>query len=169
MILTTRRLTLRRATPQDLDALHRVFTDARAMRYWSRPAHASLDQTRTYLDTMINAPDSDEFVLIHEGRLIGKAGAWKLPEVGFILHSDHWGKGLAQEALTALIAHLFAHHDIAALTAEADPRNATCLGLLAKLGFHETGRATRTMQWGDEWCDSVYLALDRGVTKARPG
>ncbi|MDZ4094218.1 MAG: GNAT family N-acetyltransferase [Paracoccaceae bacterium] len=166
MILTTPRLTLRRATRQDLKALHRVFTDVRAMRYWSRPAHASLDQTRAYLDLMINAQDADDFVLIHEGRLIGKAGAWKLPEVGFILHSDHWGKGLAQEALTALIAHLFAHHDIAALTAEADPRNTASLGLLAKLGFVETARAERTLLWGDEWCDSLYLALFREVWQA---
>jgi RimJ/RimL family protein N-acetyltransferase len=35
------------------------------------------------------------------------------------------------------------------------------LRLLTGLGFVETGRAVCTMQWGDEWCDSIYLALPR--------
>ena len=29
----------------DLDALHAVMSDARAMRYWSTPPHGNLDQT----------------------------------------------------------------------------------------------------------------------------
>jgi RimJ/RimL family protein N-acetyltransferase len=33
--------------------------------------------------------------------------------------------------------------------------------VLAKLGFVETGRAERTFLLGEEWCDSVYLALAR--------
>ena len=63
-------------------------------------------------------------VIEKDGEVICKAGAWLLPEVGFLLHPDHWGKGLAFEAMTAVIAHLFAAHDVAELVAEADPRNA---------------------------------------------
>ncbi|MEQ8396298.1 hypothetical protein [Thalassobaculum sp.] len=29
------------------------------------------------------------------------------------------------------------------------------------LCFAEVGRATRTLQIGEEWCDSVYLELSR--------
>lgn len=35
------------------------------------------------------------------------------------------------------------------------------LGLLTSFGFHETGRAERTLRIGDEDCDSVYSALAR--------
>jgi RimJ/RimL family protein N-acetyltransferase len=65
------------------------------------------------------------------------------------------------EAMGTLIPRLFARHDVPALTADVDPRNAASLRLLDRLGFRETGRAERTMLWGDEWCDSVYLALPR--------
>ena len=44
--------------------------------------------------------------------------------------------------------------------AEVDPRNTASLRLLTRLGFVETGRAERTMQWRDEWCDSIYLRRD---------
>jgi RimJ/RimL family protein N-acetyltransferase len=133
------------------------------MRYWSRPPHTELEQTREFLDSMIAAPSdlSDDFVVEHEGRAIGKAGCWRLPEVGYILHPDYWGQGLASEALTAVIGHVFSTRAIEAIKADVDPRNEGSLRLLARLGFVETHRAERTWLVGEEWCDSVYLALKR--------
>jgi [ribosomal protein S5]-alanine N-acetyltransferase len=161
--LITPRLRLRRAQATDLDALHAVFSHPVAMRYWSRPPHTDLGQTREFLDKMIDAPPdvSDDFVVEHQGRAIGKAGCWRLPEVGYILHPDHWGRGLATEALTAVVGHVFATRPIEAIKADVDPRNAGSLRLLATLGFVETHRAARTWLVGEEWCDSVYLALAR--------
>jgi len=158
-VIRTARLTLRRATWDDLAAVHRVFCCPAAMRYWSRPEHETLDETRGWLAQLVDpAPDCVDFLIERDGEVIGKAGAWRLPEVGFILHPDHWHQGLAFEAMAGLIAHLAATHpDLPALTAEVDPRNAASLRLLARLGFTETHRASRTMQWRDEWCDSVYL------------
>ncbi len=92
-----------------------------------------------------------------------KAGCWRLAEVGFILHPDHWGQGLATEALSAAIPHVFATLAVEALTAEVDPRNAASLRVLDRLGFRETHRAARTILVGDEWCDSVYLQLPRAA------
>jgi len=161
--ILTSRLRLRRARVRDLDDLHAVFADPRAMRYWSTPPHVHLDQTRAFLDAMMAAPAeaSDDFVVEHEGHVIGKAGCWRIPEVGFILHPDYWGRGLAHEALVAIIDRAFARFPIAALEADVDPRNAPCLGLLSKLGFEEVRRATRTTKVGEDWFDSVYLSLTR--------
>ncbi|MCA3436584.1 MAG: GNAT family N-acetyltransferase [Rhodobacter sp.] len=160
MRLVTQRLVLRRACAQDLDGLHAVLSHPAAMRYWSTPEHASREQTRDFLRTMITE-HCDDFIVEHAGQVIGKAGAWQRLELGYILHPDHWGKGLAGEALTALIPHLFAAHDAAQITAEVDPRNAPSIALLTRFGFHETHRAERTLLWRDEWCDTVYFALDR--------
>ena len=160
--IVTARLRLRRARPDDLGAIHAILSDPRAMRYWSSLPHTELAQSREWLAGMIEAPsDSDDYVVERDGRVIGKAGAWRLPEIGYILHPAHWGVGLAREAMTALIPALFARHPIDALTADVDPRNTASLRLLARLGFEETGRAARTCQVGDEWQDSVYLALRR--------
>ena len=84
-----------------------------------------------------------------------------MPEIGFVLHPDFWGKGLAHEAVGAAIEHVLATFPIAAIIADVDPRNAASLRLLTRLGFVETGRAVRTMQVGEESCDSVYLARHR--------
>ena len=134
-----------------------------AMRYWSTPPHRSLDETREWLESMIgDAPEErDDYVVEHDGRVIGKAGCWRVPQIGYILRPDHWGRGLAREALTALIPLLFDRFPIPAITADVDPRNLASLALLRRLGFAETGRAERTWLVGDEYCDSVYLALPR--------
>jgi len=161
--IRTARLLLRRARADDLEAIHAVMRDARAMRYWSTPPHASLEESREWLRSMIEAPAgaSDDFVVELGGRVIGKTGCWRLPEIGFILHPDHWGQGLAREALEAVIASLFSRYPFPALTADVDPRNEASLGLLKRLGFVETSRAKGTWDVGGEICDSVYLALRR--------
>jgi [ribosomal protein S5]-alanine N-acetyltransferase len=162
-MIETARLRLRRARMDDLDAMHRIFSNAEAMRYWDTPPNSEIEQTRGWLLGMVEAPPgtSDDFILEHEGRVIGKAGCWRLAEIGFILHPEHWGRGLAREALSAAIPHIFASLPVAALTADVDPRNAASLRLLDRLGFCETGRAERTLKVGDEWVDSVYLELPR--------
>lgn len=162
--IRTERLVLRRAVWEDLAAVHRVMSDPRAMRYWSRPEHETLEETKTWLAFLVDpAPDSRDFVIEKDGAVIGKAGAWQVPEVGFILHPDQWGLGLASEAMRAVIPVIEADFpEISALTAEVDPRNAASLRVLAKLGFRETHRAERTLLWKDEWCDSVWLARPRG-------
>lgn len=159
----TARLTLRRARIEDLVAIHAIMSDRRAMRYWSSLPHGTEERTREWLQSMIEAPDalSDDYIVEHEGRVIGKAGCHRLPEIGFIFHPDVWGLGLAREALEALIPRIFAAHPVAALTADVDPRNRASLGLLKRLGFRETGRARGTWTIGDQVCDSIYLALPR--------
>lgn len=161
--LQTLRLRLRPAREDDLAALHAVLSDAEAMRFWSTPAHKDLGTTHAWLRDMISAaPEtSHDFVVEHQGVVIGKAGFYQLPEIGFILHPDYWGRGLAREALEAVIASAFANYRVPQLIADVDPRNAGSLAVLRRLGFIETGRAERTFLIGETWCDSIYLALQR--------
>lgn len=161
-MIRTERLLLRRAKAEDLEPIHAILGDPRAMRYWSTPPHATLEESRLWLGRMIDAPpESDDYIVELDGRVIGKAGCWRLPDIGYILAPDLWGKGYAREALEAVIAHLFATRDLPTITADVDPRNAASIGLLLRLGFTETHRAKGTWQVGDELCDSVYFALPR--------
>ena len=161
--LRTDRLILRRARPDDLEAMHRVLSDERAMRYWSTGPHVDLEETERWLDSMISAPAelSDEFVVTLDGVAIGKLGAWRLPEFGFILLPDHWGRGYAAEAMKAFLDHVFRTRGAGFLIADVDPRNTSSLRLLTNHGFIETGRASATWNTHIGSCDSVYLRLDR--------
>ncbi|MDP8919428.1 MAG: GNAT family N-acetyltransferase [Pseudomonadota bacterium] len=158
----TARLVLRPARLSDLSDLNVVMSDDETMRYWSQEAHSDLAETEAFLARMMARNHlGQDFVMELDGRAVGKAGAYALPEVGFILRRDLWGQGLAREAMMCLIPHIFATTDVPALTADVDPRNLGSLRVLDRLGFRETGRAERTFFLYGEWANSIYLALSR--------
>lgn len=168
MEIVTARLTLRSARPDDLEAMHAVLSNPRATRWWSTPPHDSLEQTAAWLDSMIaSGPDHPDFVIELDGLVIGKAGFWRLPDVGYILHPDHWGQGFAGEAVGAAIDQVFATRDLDDLTADVDPDNAASIRLLERLGFVKTGFAERTWNIGGEWKNSLYYGLSRADRSAR--
>jgi RimJ/RimL family protein N-acetyltransferase len=161
-VIVTKRLVLRPARESDLHALHAVFTRPEAMTWWSSPPHESLDQTRAWLDSMIARQDSGlDFLIERDGQVIGKAGFWKAPDIGYILHPDHWRLGLAREAVVAVLDRLFGLTDHDKATADVDPDNAASIRLLESLGFHRTGFAERTWNVGGEWKDSFFYAVSR--------
>jgi [ribosomal protein S5]-alanine N-acetyltransferase len=159
--IRTERLLLRQAREEDLAAFHSILSDARAMSYWSTPPHGDISQTRKWLDSMIEIEkgEGEDFVVELDGRVIGKAGLFRFPEIGFILHPDAWGRGFAREALEPVLGRAFAEHGLPAVEADVDPRNDRSLRLLGGLGFSEVRRAERTWLVGDQWCDSIYLRL----------
>lgn len=161
--IRTPRLLLRPPVARDLEDLHAVFSQPKAMRYWSSLPHPDLETTRRWLEGMIEQAQATgtDFVIEHEGRVVGKAGCYAPPDIGYILHPDLWGQGLATEALSAILDHVLAPGRLDRLRADVDPRNQASLALLARLGFKEVGRATRTWLVGEEWCDSVYLEITR--------
>ncbi len=156
------RLLLRRAREGDLADIHAIMSDRSVMRYWSSLPHSNFAQTEKWLRSMIDGDPatSDDFVIERNGRVIGKLGCWKLPEIGFYLASDQWGQGLASEAMTAYLDRRRSIGEPTSLVADVDPRNDASLSLLKRHGFVETGRERGTWQVGDELCDSVYLAID---------
>ncbi|MEO1139092.1 MAG: GNAT family N-acetyltransferase [Pseudomonadota bacterium] len=164
-MIRTARLVLRPAQPDDLDDLHAIFSNPRAMRYWDRPEHTDIAETQAFLNAfMTNDHDaSEEYILEFRGRCVGKAGMWKKPEVGYILHPELWGQGLTLEAMQAVVPRIFARFaDLPALTAECDPRNIASIKLLEKLGFRQTGFAEKNFDYGGlEMCDTTYFELDR--------
>ncbi|MEO8242877.1 MAG: GNAT family N-acetyltransferase [bacterium] len=165
-MIETARLTLRRVTMADLDAFHDILRRPEVMTYWSTPPHPDRATTETWLTTTVarDPATTVEFAVVLDGRVIGKVGGGALPEVGYIFHPDAWGKGYATEAMQALIAFAFAHHDIDHLMADIDPRNAASRSLLQRLGFHYTHHAANTFCINGAWSDSDYYRLNRPQT-----
>ncbi|MDV3258019.1 MAG: GNAT family N-acetyltransferase [Sphingomonas sp.] len=165
--IRSERLLMRRASADDLDAIFEIMSDPQAMRFWSTPAHDSIEVTARWLDSMMEADRSarsDEFILQYEGSIIGKLGAWRPPEIGFFLHREYWGRGLASEALRQFIVYA-AGRGLDWLTADVDPRNCPCIRLLERTGFVRTGEKKASHVVAGHACDSIYFRRDvRGVS-----
>lgn len=116
-----------------------------------------------------NGPHHPDFVVEWDGRVIGKAGFYLMPAVGYILHPDVWGQGLAGEAVGAAVDHVFGSLAARTLTADVDPENLASIRLLERLGFVRTGFAERSWNVGGVWKDSVYYAVSRADRAAVTG
>ena len=168
--ILTPRLRLRQARVDDLEAVHGLLSHPLGMRYWSTPPHTDIEESRAWLSRMItqSAATGCDFLVEYKGRVIGKAGCYEPPNVGYVFHPDIWGRGFATEALAAVIPRAFEVGAFVALVADVDPRNLASLKLLGRLGFREVGRAKQTWLVGNDWCDSVYLELGRGDAVSFP-
>lgn len=133
------------------------------MRYWCTAPHRSIETTQEWLRAMIASTpeESEDFIIEYEGNVVGKVGFYRLPEIGFILRRDLWGRGLVSEAASAVIEHVFQMRDVEELQADVDPRNVASIRVLERLGFVETGRAERTYCIDGAWTDSIYFARKR--------
>jgi len=163
-MIETPRLVLRRVREvEDLAPMHAIMRQPKAMAYWSTPPHGSQDETREWLANMamIEPAQGEDFIVEFQGRVIGKAGFYRFPDLGYLFDPAVWGQGLASEAVAAVIARGFDVHRLPRVQADVDRRNLASIALLERLGFVETHRQARTWLVGDQWCDSVYFALAR--------
>lgn len=160
--IVTERLILRPPHITDLDDIFQIFCDAEAMTYWSSAAHQSLAETEAWLMPVLADPAGSalDYFIEFQGRIIGKLGCWRLPEVGFALNKAYWGQGLAQEAMMAFIAHMRAAKLCDRLIADVDPRNLRSKNLLEKCGFQKVGHRARSIKTHIGWCDSDDYQLD---------
>lgn len=106
-ILETNRLILREITHDDIDALHSWCSHPLAMQYF--PKIYSRKEVEAFIERhQLRYKIQGHSVWLMEEKATGKAvGQLGLvmqsvnykaePEIGYILHPDHWGKGYATE------------------------------------------------------------------------
>jgi RimJ/RimL family protein N-acetyltransferase len=161
-MIKTERLVLRLPQLSDLEDIHALFSDGDTLTYWSSGPHASLEATRAWLQPLLEDPASAEFDFFIEmgGRIVGKMGCWRPPEVGFILNREVWGQGIAGEALEGLIDFMRRRGVCDHLWADVDPRNLRSKRLLEACGFRFVRSERSTIETHIGWCDSDYFRLD---------
>ncbi len=76
-----------------------------------------------------------------DGGLVGAVGFGGVPpEVGYMFRPDHWGQGLATEALAACLPEFFARFPVSNIRATVFADNPASIAVAVKLGFREIGR-----------------------------
>jgi ribosomal-protein-alanine N-acetyltransferase len=147
MRLLTARLQLRPLGPDDLDALAAVYLHPRVVR-WIGPQTRAGVAREIERQVALEAAHGWSILAIEErasGRLIGDCGLQPLehrgPEVelGYDLHPDAWGRGLATEAARAVVAHALGPLAMARVIAVAKHDNVASHRVLEKAGLRRTG------------------------------
>ncbi len=140
-MLTTDRLTLRPFRPDDRDDFRALAGHWDVARMTSDIPHPlTEDDARQWLAP---APDEARFALLEDDVLIGGAGYFMrtagAAEVGFWLGRAYWGRGLATEAVRAVIAYSLTTSNSASFTSSHFTDNPASGRVLTKLGFETAG------------------------------
>jgi ribosomal-protein-alanine N-acetyltransferase len=168
--ITADRIALRWLTEGDVNSLFSIFSEPDVMRYWSSPPLADASEAGKLL-----AHIHDSFrrrVLFQWGvarraddRVIGTCTLFhpdldnRRAELGYALGREHWGNGYMQEALRALLDYCFDELKLHRLEADVDPRNASSIRTLEKLGFRQEGYLRERWLVGGGIQDSLFYGL----------
>jgi ribosomal-protein-alanine N-acetyltransferase len=158
-ILATPRLALCPATEADLDALWRLLTDPQVRRYLCDDRVLARAEVQTMLaESMAQWPAGMGLWLLRcrEGEIVGCGGLHPVSseivshapnlageiEPTIALAPEHWGRGLAAEGLTAVVAYAFETLGLEYLVAVVDEPNERSHRLMLRVGFTPTGTTT---------------------------
>jgi RimJ/RimL family protein N-acetyltransferase len=173
--IVTERLSLRPFQAADLEAFVAYRSDPEVARYQS-------------WDSTYSMADAESFLSSQRGLVFGQAGEWlqlaivdretgtvygdcavrvatdqpATAELGITLAQSSQGKGLATEALTAVLTELFEQRGLHRVVAEADDRNVPVQRLLERLGFRCEARFVEADWFKGEWSTlRLYAMLER--------
>ncbi|PYE53939.1 GNAT family N-acetyltransferase [Deinococcus yavapaiensis] len=173
--LQTDRLTLRLPRPADDQDLLAYYSRADVAQYlleepWTpNDAEEQLAKrlTRVGLDSEVGAL---ALVWEHAGRVIGDVSLWltkgrgDVAEIGWVMHPDFSGKGLATEAVRAVLTAAFDVYGLHRVAAQMDARNAASARLCERLGMQREAHLRQDWWSKGEWTDTLIygmLASDR--------
>jgi len=149
-ILETKRLVLRKVTKDDAKSILKYLSDEEVMKYYGlepfKSINDALDEISWYQSIYSNKTGIRWGITLREqGVVIGTCGFHKLvsqhfrTEIGFELSKEQWGKGIALEAVEAIIKYGFEHMNVQRIEALIEPPNLSSQKLVEKMGFIREG------------------------------
>ncbi len=171
--LRTDRLTIRRATLDDLEAIW-AYRRLDEVTRWLTRAPATIEEFRPHLEDPASLAKT--LVIERDGEVIGELmlqidDAWAQAEVeeqargvqaelGWVLHPDHAGHGYATEAVRELIRLCFADLGLRRVTANCFAANEASARLMQRAGMRrEIHTLAESLHRSGEWLDGMGYAL----------
>ena len=169
--LETKRLLLRQATLEDVEAMFALFSDSKVTQFHDLDTFTHLDEAIKVIERRAKGFESGigirwVITLKQSNYIIGSCGfTWyteaNSAEVGYELASQFWKQGIMSEALSAILQYGFITREIELVIAEIMLKNAASRKLLEKLGFQSQGILKKHGFWKGKYHDLERLDLKK--------
>ncbi len=169
-VLRTKRLTLRDIRLSDAQEIFRMRSSGRVNRFIARPDMSDAGDAVTLAEKTKQAYEQGlgigwAGVLTGQEEIIGTCGFNRIDypnlraEIGGELSVDKWGKNLALEAVTAIVAFGFDIMNLHAIEAKLSPGNRGAIYLLDHLGFRKEAHFKDYIYFNDAFSDMVVYTM----------
>lgn len=163
-LFQTARLSVRRITPDDFDAMYATYADPDAMRWVDDGQPISAEDCRRWIDVTLRnyatrGYGMSALCLREGGVVIGfcglvHPGGQAEPEIKYALRRAYWGRGFATEAAVGMLGYGARALGIERVIATIAPANGASQRVLEKAGMapagvrlDEHGQPTAVYRW----------------------
>ncbi len=169
-VITTKGLVLRRIKIKDVKEIFFLRSDKRVLKFLdvapAKTKKVAFEFIKKVQDAIKNSDGITwGITLKNKPELIGTIGFWRTikehyrAEIGYILHPDFWGKGIMQEAITAVIKYGFEEMNLHSIEANVNPDNAASIKLLEKNGFIKEAYFKENYYFDGKFLDTTIYSL----------
>ena len=145
-VLNTERLSLRKLSIDDANGIYFLRSDERVNKYIDRPRAESLEDAHNFINKTNHAIENNDCIdwaitFNDDSKLIGSICLWNISieenkaEVGYELLPSFQGKGIAEEAMLAVLDYGFNIMSLNKIEAYTHKENVASTKLLEKFNF----------------------------------
>ena len=170
--LKTGRLLLRKLQITDANEMFFLRSNEDVLRYIGREPTKTIAEAEEFINKINKSVDENESILwgiafLNEpSTIIGTICIWNFQtehyrgEIGFILHPDHWRKGIMKEAINAVADYGFSILGLHSMEAQLNPENIASSAVLESTGFAKEGHLKENHYFKGEFRDTaIYSKL----------
>ncbi|WP_409295543.1 GNAT family N-acetyltransferase [Peribacillus sp. SCS-26] len=169
--MESRRLLLREMLETDWPQVHAYASQEKVCQFQPWGPNSRQDTKEYIQEVLADAAQEPReryvFAIIHKetSRLIGavelsiKSFHNSEGEIGYIVHPDHWGKGVAAEASRLVLSFGFEKLKLHRICATCSPDNVSSSRVLEKLGMKREGRIRQHLRLKEGWRDSLLYSM----------
>ncbi len=170
-VLNTERLLLRCITADDAPGLFSLRSDKAVMEYIDREPFKSIEETSQFIEKLLDNLKENEAILWvialkdNPQTLVGTICFWNIikehyrAEIGYMLNSAYWQKGIMKEALKVCIDNGLNQFNFHSIEANIDPANAASAALLKSCGFIQEAYFHENYYFNGLFKDSAIFSL----------
>lgn len=170
--LTTERLVLQPFAMDDVDRLHRLWSDPGVRRYLWDDVAIPRERAEDTVRQCVEAADRERIGMwcvldAASGGLAGFCGFMRrepddAPELMYGLAPRYWGRGLATEASLAAMRYAFDTLGCERISAATDVPNVASVRVMERLGFHFVRRGLLNN------LDTLFYEIERSALATAP-
>jgi [ribosomal protein S5]-alanine N-acetyltransferase len=169
-LIQTDRLTLRQIMQTDVNEIFFLRSDKKVLEYLDRAPAATSDEAQLWIQKIYDLEKNNDAVtwaitVKPNEELTGTIAFWNITkehyraEIGYVLHPNNQGKGIMQEAMTAVLEYGFKIMKLHSVEANVNPANLSSIKLLERNNFVREGYFKENYFFDGKFSDSAIYSL----------
>ena len=168
--LKTGRLLLRKLTANDANEIFFLRSNEDVLRFLGKEPTKSIAEAEEFIGKINKNVDENQSILWgtsllnDPSRIIGTICLWNFTpenyraEIGYVLHPEHWRKGIMKEAIICVVEYGFTILKLHSIEARLSPANIASSAVLESTGFIKEGHLKDFFYFRGEFEDTLIYS-----------